>query len=130
MSPQVTPGYYECPRCGSRNAYFAKRSFGQIGNLIDLPSGVGNPAFGVNIEKDVALCFECRERMNWIKEVVKYSSEEQKAIDNRAAKAGWFIAPFGLLFFLLMLWGGETLFAVFFGFMTLLGAAMTRPTKN
>lgn len=79
MSPKVTPGYHECPRCKSRNTYFAKRVVGQIGNLIDLPEGVSNPAAAMNIEKDVALCYDCRERMNWIPEKVEYSPEEQKS---------------------------------------------------
>jgi len=91
MSPQVTPGYHECPRCKSRNAYFAKRIVGQVANIIDLPQGVSNPAASVKIAKDGALCFECRERMNWVPEKIEYSEEEQRT-RNKNSKKLWGIA--------------------------------------
>ena len=75
----ITPGYHECPRCLSRDVYFAKRAVGQVGNLMDLPEGIANPKIGFDIEKDVAICRACGERANWIPEKTEYSDSEKKA---------------------------------------------------
>jgi hypothetical protein len=79
---KTTPGFYECPRCLKRDIYFAKRQVGQIGNLMDLPEGIANPAVSLGVEKDVALCRECGERANWTPEKVEYTDEE--IIQNKA----------------------------------------------
>ena len=82
----TTPGFYECPRCLKRDIYFAKRVVGQIGNIIDLPQGVTNPKFGLDVEKDVALCRECGERANWIPEKVEYTESEQGIRKNKSQR--------------------------------------------
>ena len=73
----TTPGYHECPRCLTRDVYFAKRAIGQVGNLMDLPEGVANPKIGFDIEKDVAICRACGERANWIPAKTEYSDSEK-----------------------------------------------------
>jgi hypothetical protein len=99
----ITPGYHECPRCLTRDVYFAKRAVGQVGNLIDLPEGIANPKIGFDIEKDVAICRACGERANWIPEKTEYSDSEKK---ERYAKSqrvqGKIAAP---IFFLCVMFG-------------------------
>jgi hypothetical protein len=89
MSPQITPGYWICPRCDSRDTYFAPRVVGQVGMARPFEIGNVDMAGGVarNVEKDVALCKECGERSKWVPEVRIYSSEEQKRMSK-----GWSIA--------------------------------------
>lgn len=99
--PTVVPGYWECPRCKGREVYFAKREVGTIGTLIDLPNGPATPGIARSVEKDVALCYECRERANWIPPRTEFSEEELKtqarnSYENRYRNA--FIS--GLFFFL------------------------------
>ena len=99
----ITPGYHECPRCLTRDVYFAKRAVGQVGNLMDLPEGIANPKIGFDIEKDVAICRACGERANWIPEKTEYSDSEKK---ERYAKSqrvqGKIAAP---IFFLCVMFG-------------------------
>lgn len=89
MSPQITPGYWICPRCDSRDTYFAPRVVGQVGMARPFEIGNVDMAGGVarNVEKDVALCKECGERSKWVPEVRIYSPEEQKRMNK-----GWSIA--------------------------------------
>jgi hypothetical protein len=76
--PKVTPGFHQCPRCLNQDIYFAKRSTGTVGNIIDLPQGVANPKMGLDIEKEVAICRDCGERANWIPEKREYSEKEKE----------------------------------------------------
>lgn len=93
---KVTPGYWECPRCKSREIYFAKRTIGTVGTLVDLPQGVANPGIARNVEKDVALCHECRERANWIPEKIEYTEEEKQAKNKKSSLVwGWIFALLG-----------------------------------
>ena len=89
MSPQITPGYWKCPRCDSRDTYFAPRVVGQVGMARPFEIGDVDLAGGVarNVEKDVALCKECGERSKWIPEVRVYSAEEQRRMNK-----GWSVA--------------------------------------
>lgn len=99
MSPTVTPGYWQCPRCNSTDHYFAPRVVGQIG--MANPLQVGDNEFVVggarSVEKDVALCKLCGERSKWIAEIRTYSPEE-----SRSRKRGWsfFLAIVSAAYFL------------------------------
>lgn len=104
MSPKITPGYWQCPRCDSKDVYFAPRVVGQVGigrgfELGDVEIGGGGLARGV--EKDVALCKACSERMKWIPEIRVYSKEEEK---NKAYKVNLFYLFFGLPCVILPFW--------------------------
>lgn len=79
MSPQITPGYWICPRCDSKDTYFAPRIVGQVGVARPFEIGEFDVAGGVarSVEKDVALCRTCGERAKWINEVRVYSKEEE-----------------------------------------------------
>ena len=72
MSPTVTPGYWQCPRCNSTDHYFAPRVVGQIG--VANPLQIGDNEFAVggarSVEKDVALCKSCGERSKWIADLL------------------------------------------------------------
>lgn len=94
---QVYEGYHECPRCKERDIYFAKRQFGQIGNLIDLPQGVTNPALSMGVEKDVALCRNCGERATWFPERVEYTPEEVVKNNARRRRSSYKAGGAGLL---------------------------------
>lgn len=91
---KVTPGYHECPRCLKREIYFAKRQVGQIGNLMDLPQGIANPAVSMGVERDVALCRECGERANWIPEKIEYTDEELANKKATNFKNQWKVSAF------------------------------------
>lgn len=99
MSPTVTPGYWQCPRCNSTDHYFAPRIVGQVGMANPIQIGENDFALGGarNVEKDVALCRACGERAKWIPEVVTYSPEEA-----RSRKKGWgvFLAIVSAAYFL------------------------------
>lgn len=95
MSPKRTPAYYICPRCSSKDIYFATRSAGSIGNIIDLPSGMANPTVGYQMEKKVAFCRPCGERADYVPEVVVYSDREKEEKERNE----WFIT--GIFFILL-----------------------------
>lgn len=96
MSPKITPGYWQCPRCDSKDFYFAPRVVGQVGigrgfEIGDVDMG-GGLARGV--EQNVSLCKSCGERMKWNPEVRVYSKEEEQ---NNARKLNWFYLIFGTL---------------------------------
>jgi hypothetical protein len=80
MSPTITPGYWQCPRCNSTDHYFAPRVVGQVGVANPMQIGENEFAGGIarSVEKDVALCRSCGERAKWIPEVRTYSAEESK----------------------------------------------------
>ena len=91
---EITPGYYTCPRCNTRDHYFAKRTVGQMGIAMDFSNTSVNPGMLRGVEKDVALCRECGERMNYTPEV-KILNEEEKKKENKKM-------VFGLVCFILM----------------------------
>lgn len=99
---RITPGFYECPRCLKRDIYFAKRQVGQIGNLMDLPQGIANPAVSLGVEKVVALCRACGERANWTPEKVEYTDEE--VIQNKARNLKRQYKIVSVLFFGTAIW--------------------------
>lgn len=92
--PTTIPGYHLCPRCNGRDIYFAKRTVGQIGNIIDLPNGVSNPAVGYNVERKVALCRECGERADWIPEKIEYTKEESASKTRKTSLTLMWISAF------------------------------------
>jgi hypothetical protein len=98
MVPITTPGYHQCPRCASRDIYFAARSAGTIGNIVDLPNGMANPAIGYQMEKKVALCRACGERADWFAEKIEYSEEEKILRKAENFKAQWKVASVMCLF--------------------------------
>jgi hypothetical protein len=108
MSPKVTPGYWQCPRCNSKDFYFAPRVVGQVG--IGRGFEIGNVDMGAGlargVEKDVSLCRDCSERMKWIPEVRIYSKEEEQS---RAQKISWFYLFFGVPCLILPFWFNSTI---------------------
>jgi len=81
MTPQITPSYWECPRCNQRdNYYLAPRVVGQVGMARGFDIGENEMAGGISkaIEKDVQLCKDCGERVKFYPEIVTYSREETK----------------------------------------------------
>ena len=108
MSPKITPGYWQCPRCDSKDFYFAPRVVGQVGigrgfEIGDVDMGAG---IARGVEKDVALCRGCSERMKWIPEVRSYSKEEEQGI---AQKISWFYLIFGIPCLILPFWFSSTI---------------------
>lgn len=79
VSPKVTPGYWQCPRCNSKNFYFAPRPVGQggFGRGFEIGDVEVVGGFARGFEQDVSLCKDCGERMKWIAEVRIYSKEEE-----------------------------------------------------
>lgn len=94
MSPTHIPGYHLCPRCNSRNVYFALRTVGSVGNLVDLPEGIANPNSKVEIERKVPICRECGERSNWVPPKNIYSSTEITLNEMKTAKQAMVVSLF------------------------------------
>ena len=91
MSPKTTPSYWICPRCDQRdNYYFAPRVVGQVGMARGFEIGdaefIGGGAHSV--EKEVALCKNCGERVKYIAEVIEYSAEETREQAKQGVKGG------------------------------------------
>ena len=61
---EIIPETFDCPKCFGTDYYFAKRQVGQIGALLDLPNVDSSSGFTRSVEKDVAICRNCGERMN------------------------------------------------------------------
>ena len=91
MSPKTTPSYWICPRCDQRdNYYLAPRVVGQVGMARGFEIGdaefIGGGAHSV--EKEVALCKNCGERVKYVAEVVEYSPEETRQLGKQGVKSG------------------------------------------
>lgn len=127
MSPKITPGYWQCPRCDSKDFYFAPRVVGQVGigrgfEIGDVDMGAG---LARGVEKDVSLCKSCSERMKWIPEVRVYSKEEEANINK---KLKWFYLVLGLPCLYLPIkfsssigWGWESWVLLVIGLICLIG---------
>lgn len=98
---EIIPESYDCPKCLGTDYYFAKRQVGQIGSFLDLPNGVSNPGFTRGIEKDVAICRDCGERMNHIAQKTILNKKENK-------QANWIILAFvislGFIIYTFIFW--------------------------
>lgn len=97
MTPKITPSYWICPRCDQRdNYYHAPRVVGQVG--IARGFEIGDAEFigggAQSVEKDVALCKNCGERVKFVAEVVEYSPEETRARGKQGIKSGLFLFVF------------------------------------
>ena len=91
MSPKTTPSYWICPRCDQRdNYYLAPRVVGQVG--IARGFEIGDSEFigggAQSVEKEVALCKNCGERVKFIAEIVEYSAEEKRERGKQGVKSG------------------------------------------
>ncbi len=92
MSPKITPSYWICPRCDERdNYYYAPRVVGQVGLARGFEIGDVEFAGGgaQSVEKEVALCKKCGERVKFVAEVVEYSPEEARVRDRQEMKSGF-----------------------------------------
>lgn len=92
------PGYWTCPRCNGRDAYFAKRVTGMVGTSLDLSESPVQPGLARAIEQEVALCRECQERMNWVPEKTVYTPEEKYRQDLKSHKSRYWYLLGSLLF--------------------------------
>jgi hypothetical protein len=91
MSPKTTPSYWICPRCDQRdNYYLAPRVVGQVG--IARGFEIGDAEFigggAQSVEKEVALCKNCGERVKFVAEIVEYSAEEKRERGKQGVKSG------------------------------------------
>ena len=91
MSPKTTPSYWICPRCDQRdNYYLAPRVVGQVGIARGFEIGesefIGGGA--QSVEKEVALCKNCGERVKFVAEIVEYSAEEKRERGKQGVKSG------------------------------------------
>ena len=91
MSPKTTPSYWICPRCDQRdNYYHAPRVVGQVG--IARGFEIGDAEFigggAQSVEKEVALCKNCGERVKFVAEIVEYSAEETRERGKQGVKSG------------------------------------------
>ena len=94
MSPKITPSYWICPRCETRDDYYyAPRVVGQVG--IARGFEIGDSEFfgggAQSVEKEVALCKKCGERVKFVAEIVEYSAEETRERGKQGVKSGLFI---------------------------------------
>ncbi len=94
MSPKITPSYWICPRCETRDSYYyAPRVVGQVG--IARGFEIGDSEFigggAKSVEKEVALCKNCGERVKFVAEVVEYSDEETRERGKQGLKSGFVI---------------------------------------
>ena len=94
MSPKITPSYWICPRCETRDDfYYAPRVVGQVG--IARGFEIGDAEFigggAKSVEKEVALCKKCGERVKFVAEIVEYSPEEARVRGKQGVKSGLFI---------------------------------------
>ena len=95
---KIIPEKFDCPKCFGTDYYFAKRQVGQIGAFLDLPNADSNSGFTRSVEKDVAICRNCGEKMNHI---------PQKAILNKKenTKATWMLLAFVVAMgFIIYMW--------------------------
>ena len=93
MSPKITPSYWICPRCEQRdNHYYAPRVVGQIGIARGFEIGDAEFAGGgaKSVEKEVALCKNCGERVKFVAEIVELSPEEARVVAKSNMKFGFF----------------------------------------
>ena len=91
MSPKTTPSYWICPRCDQRdNYYHAPRVVGQIGIARGFEIGDAEYLGGgaQSVEKEVALCKNCGERVKYVAEIVEYSAEETRERGKQGVKSG------------------------------------------
>ena len=103
---KIIPEKWVCPRCKSENVYFAKRQVGQMGGLVDNPNSNFSPAFTRGIERDVALCRDCGERMNWRKEKKIAETEAEKRKEKSSNNFFlWVVLPLTLLAWIYIIWG-------------------------
>ena len=91
MSPKITPSYWVCPRCETRDDYYyAPRVVGQVG--IARGFEIGDSEFigggAQSVEKEVALCKKCGERVKFVAEIVEYSAEETRERGKQGVKSG------------------------------------------
>ena len=94
MSPKITPSYWICPRCETRDDYYyAPRVVGQVG--IARGFEIGDSEFigggAQSVEKEVALCKKCGERVKFVAEIVEYSAEESRERGKQGIKNGLFL---------------------------------------
>ena len=97
MSPETTPSYWICPRCDQRdNYYHAPRVVGQIGIARGFEIGDAEYLGGgaQSVEKEVALCKNCGERVKYVDEVIEYSLEETHTRGKQGIKSGLFLFVF------------------------------------
>ena len=97
MSPKITPSYWICPRCETRDDYYyAPRVVGQVG--IARGFEIGDSEFigggAQSVEKEVALCKKCGERVKFVAEIVEYSAEETRERGKQGIKSGLFLFLF------------------------------------
>jgi len=97
MSPKITPSYWICPRCETRDDYYyAPRVVGQVG--IARGFEIGDSEFigggAQSVEKEVALCKKCGERVKFVAEIVEYSPEETRERGKQGIKSGLFLFVF------------------------------------
>ena len=97
MSPKITPSYWLCPRCETRDDYYyAPRVVGQVG--IARGFEIGDSEFigggAQSVEKEVALCKKCGERVKFVAEIVEYSAEETRERGKQGIKSGLFLFVF------------------------------------
>lgn len=97
MSPKITPSYWICPRCETRDDYYyAPRVVGQVG--IARGFEIGDSEFigggAQSVEKEVALCKKCGERVKFVAEIVEYSAEETRERGKQGIKSGLFLFVF------------------------------------
>ena len=84
----VTPGYWHCPRCSSKDLYRAPRQVGTVGfgrglDGPDANSDLEAMSFAQkSLEKEVLLCRSCGERAVYIRPVKHLTKEEQKRSNN------------------------------------------------
>jgi hypothetical protein len=91
MSPKITPSYWICPRCDQRdNYYHAPRVVGQVGIARGFEIGDAEYLGGgaQSVEKEVALCKNCGERVKYVAEIVEYSAEETRERGKQGVKSG------------------------------------------
>ena len=91
MSPKITPSYWICPRCETRDYYYyAPRVVGQVG--IARGFEIGDSEFigggAQSVEKEVALCKKCGERVKFFAEIIEYSAEETRERGKQGVKGG------------------------------------------
>ena len=101
---EITPGYYTCPRCNSRDHYFAKRTVGQIGVAGDFNTPV-NPGMLRGVEADVALCRECGERMNYTPQQKIAETEKEKQSENAKGVFGVIALIATVVMWIYIIWG-------------------------
>ena len=83
----MTPGYWHCPRCSSKDLYKAPRQVGTMGFGRSFDGFDSNPdleSVGFaqrSLEKEVLLCRACGERAVYVKRVKHYTKAEQKSND-------------------------------------------------